>query len=54
MVTYEKRGRQCNQIVQTDTALKCHVKVYYDMYMVAYIYEELRPKNTSNDVMYYM
>ena len=37
-----------------DTALKCHVKVYYDMNMVAYIYEGLQPKNTSNDVMPYM
>ena len=54
MVTWGKQGRQCNQIVQMDTALKCHVKVYYDMDMVAYIYEGLQPKNTSNDVMYYM
>jgi len=28
--------------------------IYYDMYMIAYIYEGLQPKNTSNDVMSYM
>jgi len=30
------------------------INIYYDMYMVAYIYEGLQPKNTSNDLMFYM
>jgi len=33
---------------------QCHINIYYDMYMVAYIYEGLQPKNASNDVKSYM
>jgi len=50
-----KQGRQCNQFVQMDTAPSVlYEHIYYDMYMVAYIYEGWQPKNTSNGVMSYM